>query len=78
MVMSFSDQVTIEKSPRYWIYEHLPERIYKMNKNIKLILIVRDPVTRTISDFYQTLAKLQQDKLMNKLYENDIRAIFHK
>uniref|UniRef100_A0A914UUH2 Sulfotransferase domain-containing protein n=1 Tax=Plectus sambesii TaxID=2011161 RepID=A0A914UUH2_9BILA len=30
-----------------------PERIYHMNESIKLILIVRNPVIRTISDFTQ-------------------------
>ena len=50
-MMSFSDQLTLEKTPRYWIHNSTPERIYKMNPQIKLILIVRDPIKRIISDF---------------------------
>ena len=56
MPKSFPDQITMEKTPRYWICENGPEMIYKMNPNVKLILIFRDPVSRVVSDFYHTRA----------------------
>lgn len=31
----------------------VPERVYRMNSTIKLLLIVRDPVERAISDWTQ-------------------------
>lgn len=46
-------QLTIEKSPNYFISRATPQRIYKMNKDIKLILAVREPVERSISDYVQ-------------------------
>uniref|UniRef100_A0A1I7YG86 Sulfotransfer_1 domain-containing protein n=1 Tax=Steinernema glaseri TaxID=37863 RepID=A0A1I7YG86_9BILA len=53
--MPFADaeQVTVEKTPGYFTSELAPERVYKTNPNIKIILILRDPVVRTISDFTQ-------------------------
>ncbi|XP_060593375.1 heparan sulfate glucosamine 3-O-sulfotransferase 5-like [Ruditapes philippinarum] len=53
MPYSYPDQITIEKTPAYFTEEEVPERIYRMNKTIKLLLIFRDPVERTISDYVQ-------------------------
>lgn len=53
MPYSFPGQITIEKSPAYFITEGVPERIYKMNNQTKLLLIVRDPVERAVSDYTQ-------------------------
>ncbi|GIY56267.1 heparan sulfate glucosamine 3-O-sulfotransferase 5 [Caerostris darwini] len=53
MPYSFSGQITVEKSPAYFITPSVPERIRLMNPSVKLLLIVRDPVTRLISDYAQ-------------------------
>ncbi|XP_058248265.1 heparan sulfate glucosamine 3-O-sulfotransferase 5-like isoform X2 [Hemibagrus wyckioides] len=55
MPLSLIDHVTIEKSPAYFTTEKVPERIFRMNASVKLLLIVRDPVTRAISDYAQVL-----------------------
>jgi [heparan sulfate]-glucosamine 3-sulfotransferase 5 len=46
-------QIAIEKSPSYFVTPEVPERIYEMNSSVKLLLIVREPVTRVISDYTQ-------------------------
>lgn len=61
MPLSPESMVVIEKTPAYFITEYVPERIYAMNSSIKIILIVRDPVTRLISDYAQ-LASNQAKK----------------
>lgn len=53
MPFSFSNQVTIEKSPSYFVTPEVPERIRAMNASIRLLLILREPVTRAISDYTQ-------------------------
>ncbi|KAL5285732.1 HS3ST5 family protein [Megaselia abdita] len=53
MPHSFRGQITIEKSPSYFVSPEVPERVRAMNATIKLLLIVREPVTRAISDFTQ-------------------------
>ncbi|XP_059477540.1 heparan sulfate glucosamine 3-O-sulfotransferase 5-like [Neocloeon triangulifer] len=49
--LSKPNQITIEKSPKYFVSKPAPLRIHEMNSTIKLILIVRDPVQRAISDY---------------------------
>lgn len=53
MPYSFRGQITIEKSPSYFVTPEVPERVRAMNASIKLMMIVRDPVTRAISDYTQ-------------------------
>ncbi|XP_033122784.1 heparan sulfate glucosamine 3-O-sulfotransferase 5-like [Anneissia japonica] len=53
MPYSYPHQVTIEKSPAYFITEEAPGRIHQMNASMKLIVIVREPVLRVISDYTQ-------------------------
>lgn len=50
-------QLTMEKTPSYFVTKDVPKRIYKMNKKTKLIVVVRDPVTRAISDYTQAASK---------------------
>ncbi|XP_013778863.2 heparan sulfate glucosamine 3-O-sulfotransferase 1-like [Limulus polyphemus] len=65
MPYSFADQITVEKSPAYFITEGAPERIRAMNESIRLLLIVREPVTRLISDYSQLAAnKAKKDKFI--------------
>ena len=53
MMYSFRDQLTMEKTPKYWVTESAPEEIHRMNPGIKLILLVREPACRVVSDYYQ-------------------------
>jgi [heparan sulfate]-glucosamine 3-sulfotransferase 5 len=53
MPFSFPDQLTVEKTPGYFVSPEAPVRVRAMNRNVKLVLIVRDPVTRLISDYTQ-------------------------
>ncbi|KAM9325329.1 heparan sulfate glucosamine 3-O-sulfotransferase 1-like [Gastrophryne carolinensis] len=53
MPFSYEDQITIEKTPGYFTSPMAPERIYNMNSSIKLLLILRDPTERVISDYTQ-------------------------
>lgn len=56
MPESYPGQITIEKSPSYFVTPEVPERIRAMNASIKLLLIIREPVTRAISDYTQLRA----------------------
>ena len=53
MPYSFNDQLTIEKTPAYFTEEMVPERVYRMNSSIKILMTLRDPVERAISDYTQ-------------------------
>ncbi|XP_053495159.1 heparan sulfate glucosamine 3-O-sulfotransferase 3A1 [Ictalurus furcatus] len=57
MPKTLDGQITMEKTPSYFVTPEAPARIYSMSRSTKLIVVVRDPVTRAISDYTQTLSK---------------------
>ncbi|CAD7689670.1 unnamed protein product [Nyctereutes procyonoides] len=57
MPRTLDGQITMEKTPSYFVTREAPARISAMSKDTKLIVVVRDPVTRAISDYTQTLSK---------------------
>ncbi len=54
MPVSDADQWTIEKTPSYFIRRQVPARVFAFNPNMKLLLIVRNPVQRAISGNFTT------------------------
>ncbi|CAJ0966886.1 unnamed protein product [Ranitomeya imitator] len=61
MPRTLDDQITMEKTPSYFVTKEAPIRISAMSMDAKLIVVVRDPVTRVISDYTQTLSKKRPD-----------------
>ena len=59
MPESEPNQLTMEKTPKYFISEEAPARIHRMNSSVRLVLILRNPVDRVISDFTQIAVKLK-------------------
>ena len=57
MMYSFKDQITMEKTPDYWVSKTAPEQIRLMNPDIKLILLVREPACRVVSQYYHHVWK---------------------
>lgn len=69
MPLSCSDQITLEKSPEYFYSRVAPYRIHKMNHSIKLIIIVKDPVQRAISDYIHRRTTFSGRKETNYTFE---------
>ena len=59
MHLAYPNQITMKKTPAYFEFANIPELIYKMDPKIKLLLIIRNPVTRAVSSFTEFLAKYQ-------------------
>ncbi|KAJ8923219.1 hypothetical protein NQ315_001774 [Exocentrus adspersus] len=57
MPATLDGQLTIEKTPSYFITKEAPRRVQLMNPSTKLLVVVRDPVTRAISDYAQAISK---------------------
>uniref|UniRef100_A0A4W5RM89 Sulfotransferase n=1 Tax=Hucho hucho TaxID=62062 RepID=A0A4W5RM89_9TELE len=57
MPKTLEGQITMEKTPSYFVTREAPARISAMSRDTKLIVVVRDPITRAISDYTQTLSK---------------------
>lgn len=65
MPKSREDQLTVEKSPGYFTSMTVPRRVYRWSKDVKLLVIVRDPTARAISDYTQ-LALKENNSLLPK------------
>ncbi|XP_030636330.1 heparan sulfate glucosamine 3-O-sulfotransferase 6 [Chanos chanos] len=57
MPRTLEGQITMEKTPSYFVTREAPRRVFTMSRHTKLIVVVRDPVTRAVSDYTQTLSK---------------------
>ena len=57
MPFTNKNQITIEKSPSYFIVDEVPQRMSMLSQQVKLLLIVRNPVERVVSDFLQLDSK---------------------
>ena len=51
------DQVAMEKTPKYLVTPGAPAALHAINPAAKIMLIVRDPVVRAISDFIHSFTK---------------------
>ena len=77
MPASYEDQITIEKTPNYFTDPASPQRILDyqkfLGKKLKFILIVREPLRRSISNVYHSErhGRLQVNNLTDILLKND-------
>ncbi|XP_074623946.1 heparan sulfate glucosamine 3-O-sulfotransferase 5-like isoform X2 [Acropora palmata] len=53
MPLSFPNEITIEKSPAYYVTDSVPKKVFEMSPSTKLLVVVRDPTIRAISDYAQ-------------------------
>lgn len=67
--LSYGDQITIEKTPAYFHTKDTPQRIFQMNNTMKLILVAREPIERTISDHIQLMEKRAKQGLETYSFE---------
>lgn len=64
MPLSAAHQLTIEKTPKYLIDSRAPERVYRMNPHTKLIVVLRNPVVRAVSEYVQSQWKKKQKRTL--------------
>ena len=57
MPATTSSQLTVEKTPSYLVNSRVVERIFAMDPDVRLLVVVRDPVTRAVSDYTQAATK---------------------
>lgn len=63
MPATLSGELTIEKTPSYFVTRGVAERVLNMSRDhlqsrdIRLLVVVRDPVTRALSDYAQSASK---------------------
>jgi len=67
MPATYERELTLEKTPSYFVTKSVPARLHNMSSDVRLIVVVRDPVTRAISDYTQ---------VFHVLYNNIMSSIF--
>ncbi|XP_053678778.1 heparan sulfate glucosamine 3-O-sulfotransferase 6 [Anopheles nili] len=67
MPPTIEGQITMEKTPSYFITREAPRRVRHMNPATRLLVVVRDPVTRAISDYTQARSKKRDMKRFEEL-----------
>jgi hypothetical protein len=77
MPYSNEHQITIEKTPKYFVDKQVPQRVYMMNPNIKLIVVLRDPVIRAISEHVQSQTKKFNSFMLNSRNRPLERLLFN-
>ena len=73
MPPSMPGQVTMEKTPPYYETAEAPQRIHAMNESMKILLVVRDPVDRSVSDWIHVCWKAREagyDMAFCRTYES--------
>ena len=53
MPLSLRNQITVEKTPAYFVTDDAPRLVHQMSSSVKLLVVVRDPTVRAISDYAQ-------------------------
>ena len=70
MSPSCPNEITIEKTPSYFRTSGAANKIRQMNKDTKILLALRDPIKRALSDFYFEIRKLGNENFENYHYAN--------
>ena len=68
-IADFSDYITGEASPFYIYDTQVVERISKLFPNIKLIAMLRNPVERTISEYYHAVNHGLETRSLSEIIE---------
>ena len=53
MPSATQQQLIVEKTPSYFVTPNAPLKMSAVNPDTRIVLVVRDPVTRLVSDFVQ-------------------------
>jgi len=56
MPATYDGELTVEKTPSYFVTKCVASRVHNMSSDVRLVVVVRDPVTRAISDYTQVTA----------------------
>lgn len=67
--------LTGEATPGYFNRANVPEKIYKYLPNIKLILILRNPVERTVSSYYHSVKDNGELRSLEEAINREIQMI---
>jgi hypothetical protein len=62
--------ITGEASPSYIVNPDVPERVFNFKPDMRLIVILRDPVARAISQYKHNIRLEREDRSLGEAFEN--------
>lgn len=68
-----ASKITGEATPNYLYYTKTAERVHKYNKNMKLIVLLRDPIYRAISQYHMEAKRGKINQSFEELVEKQIK-----
>jgi len=77
-ISDYPDFLTGEASPSYFFLPHVAQRIKDFAPKTRLIVMLRHPVTRTISNYYQNKKTGAQTKTLAESIQQEIKALNQK
>ncbi len=67
--------ITIESTPRYMLHPEAPERIAERLPNVRLIVLLRNPVERAISHFFHQKKRGREPLTLLDALENEAQRV---
>ena len=70
MPLTYENQMTLEKSPSYLRRAEVAKRVFNWNPKVKMIIIIRDPINRAISNYAHYLSTKLHLRYNSTVYDN--------
>lgn len=67
--------LTGEASPSYFDYREAPSRLFNAFPNIKLVLLLRNPVDRAVSQYYHWIRLNWDNRSMEEAFNSDLEKL---
>lgn len=67
--------ITGEASPSYFSYPKVDRRIYELFPQVKLIILLRNPVERTISHYYHRIREGSENRSLETALNSELKII---
>ena len=72
---AFSDQIIGDDTPTYSFLDHVPYRIYKIIPSVKILWILRDPLERAISHYWNNCRKGFETRDINTAFLDQLNGV---
>lgn len=69
----WNKKITGEATPNYMFYTEVAERIYKFNPGTKIIILLRDPTDRALSQYFMELNRKKINREFEKMVKEQLK-----
>lgn len=69
------ERAVVEASPRYMYYENVPARIRQVNEDMRLVVVLQNPVDRAYSHYWHTVRNGEDDLPFEEAIERETERV---